>query len=83
MAMMAAAAAAAIAAGRTTTEGCVCKVCGAPSSPRTPKTTGICLRIEAQRVWSARYRPPRGMPLPRPPIACHVIPSFLDLYGIK
>jgi uncharacterized membrane protein YgcG len=52
MAIMAAAATAAVAGGRTTTEGCVCRVCANPNSPRTIKAQHVCLRIEAQRVAS-------------------------------
>ena len=48
---MAAAASAAVASGRTTTEGCACRVCAAMAkgSPKSGKGA-VCLRIEAQRA---------------------------------
>ena len=51
MKAMAAAASAAVASGRTTTEGCACRVCAAMAkgSPKSGKGA-VCLRIEAQRA---------------------------------
>ena len=51
MKAMAAAASAAVASGRTTTEGCACRVCAAMTkgSPKSGKGA-VCLRIEAQRA---------------------------------
>ena len=67
MKAMAAAASAAVASGRTTTEGCACRVCAAMAkgSPKSGKGA-VCLRIEAQRAaantpWApcSRCRAPR------------------------
>jgi len=87
---LAAAAARAVASGRLTTEGCACRVCSNPGSPKnvagTKGAAPICLRIEAQK--SAADHPVGAMlTLQGEASVGHVIEIFWPLddvhYGAK